>query len=67
MTKITFVLASHSVTPETQVVEIWAGGKFVACLYPEGPDSVKLISRHLLEDKCQGDVVAHAHLFRFKV
>ena len=46
---MTFRLAPHSIRPDTQVVEIWDGGQFVAQIVPgQEPGELRVISKHRL-------------------
>jgi hypothetical protein len=57
---VTFRLTPHGLHPEVMVCEIWVGDKFVAALYPEEPNAVKLVTSHLEGD--EGEL----HLIRFE-
>lgn len=43
----TFRLTPHGLHPEVMICEVWVGDKFVAALYPEGENGVKMVSSHL--------------------
>ncbi|MFH1749803.1 MAG: hypothetical protein ABH837_02855 [bacterium] len=45
--EISFVLKDHSLKPGQKVVEILAGGKVVAVIYPDDAGGIKLVSAHI--------------------
>lgn len=61
---IEFRLAKHDRRP-VQVVEVWVNGLFRACLYPQEPNTVKLISTHMVGDPQPGPDGPDAWCFVF--
>lgn len=50
---VEFKIVPHQYLPSVDVVEIWVNGVFRATLYPQEPNSVRLISDHLRGEPIQ--------------
>jgi hypothetical protein len=57
---VTFKLAPHKFYSTVTVVEIWVGEKMVGTIYPDEPNGVRLMSKHLEGDE------DNLHIIRFE-
>jgi hypothetical protein len=64
---VTFKLAEHQLRlVKVLVCEVWVGNKMCAVLYPQEPDTIRLISNHLLEHASLPDVLGPPAIHEFK-